>query len=341
MAISAVDLFCGIGGLTRGISNAGISVSSGFDLDETCCYAYEHNNHSEFVPGDISSVKSSVVDSFLEDDLKVIVGCAPCQPFSSNTPKMCSGRNNDKWGMLYHFGRIVRDVKPDIISMENVPNIRTTEPFLDFIKTLIELGYFYSYSVVNCEEYGIPQKRKRLVLLASKLNPIYLKSPDVHSFQTVRDAIGFLPSLNDGETSDSDPLHHCQKLSDLNKKRILHSKPGGSWHDWPDDLILDCHKKNGGKSFSAAYGRMCWDEPSPTITTQFFNYGSGRFGHPEQNRALSLREGALIQTFPMNYEFTPGNEVKSLSMTATHIGNAVPVKLGEVIGKTIFEHVNC
>lgn len=340
MSVSAIDLFCGVGGLTRGIEDSGIKVKAGFDLDESCRYAYEHNNSSAFVQCDIGSLKASTINEFFgESEVRIIVGCAPCQPFSTCTPRTHAGKNNDKWGMLNHYSRIIREVKPDIISMENVPQLKNTEPFEQFLSTLKENDYHFSYSVVNCEEYGIPQRRRRLILLASKYGPIFIKSPNGIEKKTVKDAIGALPALHDGEISRADSLHRCQKLSEKNRLRITNSIPGGSWETWPDELKLNCHRSKKGSSFKSVYGRMRWDDPSPTITTEFFNYGSGRFGHPEQNRALSLREGALIQTFPADYEFEPENDIKSIASTATHIGNAVPVKLGEVIGESILEHL--
>lgn len=340
MTVTAVDLFCGIGGLTRGVINSGIKVKAGFDIDEKCRYAYEHNNGATFICEDIALLSSSDIEKYYEnDDVRVIIGCAPCQPFSSNTPKAHAGRKNPKWDMLNQYARIISEIIPDIITMENVPQLKGTEPFLDFIKVLEQNEYHYSYSIVDCEEYGIPQKRKRLVLLASKYGPIFMRSTEGYTRKTVKDAIGSLEYLSNGGISPLDPLHRCQKLSDINLKRIKHSKPGGSWDDWPDELVLKCHKNPKGSTFRAAYGRMSWDCASPTITTEFINYGSGRFGHPDQNRALSLREGALIQTFPPNYEFTPGNNIDSIATTATHIGNAVPVKLGEVIGTSILDHL--
>lgn len=340
MSVSAIDLFCGVGGLTRGIQDSGIVIKAGFDLDESCRYAYEHNNNSIFVQCDISSLAADTINSYFDDsDIKIVVGCAPCQPFSSCTPRTHAGKNNDKWGMLTHYSRIIKELKPDIVSMENVPQLKGTEPFEQFLSTLEENNYHFSYSIVNCEDYGIPQRRKRLILLASRYGPIFIKSPNGMGRKTVKDVISSLPMLRDGEVSPTDPLHRCQKLSEKNRLRISHSEPGGSWETWPEELKLECHRNKNGSTFKSVYGRMRWDDPSPTITTQFFNYGSGRFGHPEQNRALSLREGALIQTFPSDYEFEPGNEIKSISVTATHIGNAVPVKLGQIIGESIIEHL--
>jgi DNA (cytosine-5)-methyltransferase 1 len=178
-------------------------------------------------------------------------------------------------------------------------------------------------------------------LLASKLGEIKLLSPKDYRCKrkTVKDVIGKLPPLEAGSFDSKDALHQSSTLSATNYKRILVSKPGGTWRDWPEYLIADCHKKKSGKTYPSVYGRMCWDEPSPTITTQFFGFGNGRFGHPEQNRALSLREGAMLQSFPKNYKFTPPGDPINKKLLGRLIGNAVPVKLGEVIGKSILKHV--
>ena len=157
--------------------------------------------------------------------------------------------------------------------------------------------------------------------------------------ETVREAIAGLPPLKAGEVCVSDPLHQASELSPLNLKRIRASKPGGSWKDWNDDLVADCHKKSSGKTYPSVYGRMSWDEPSPTMTTQYYGFGNGRFGHPEQNRAISLREGAILQSFPRYYKFVPKNGEIYRKVIGRLIGNAVPVKLGEAIGKSIVRHV--
>ena len=184
----------------------------------------------------------------------------------------------------------------------------------------------------------MPQKRRRLVLLASKLGEIKLIPPSKNQIcRTVETAIKDLPKLKNGQQDKTDPLHRCAKLTDLNLKRIKQSIPGGTWQDW-GSILPECYKKSTGKSYSAVYGRMKWDNPSPTMTTQFYIYGTGRFGHPEQNRALSLREGALLQTFPKDYKFIE-NEEYSLKVIGRHIGNAVPVDLGKIIGDSILNHI--
>ena len=184
--------------------------------------------------------------------------------------------------------------------------------------------------------------RNRLVLLASLFTPISIIAPffTKENYLTVRDTISQLTVLTDGEESNNDKLHKSSKLSGTNKKRIKQSVPGGTWQDWEEALRLPCHMKNTGKGYRAAYGRMEWDKPSPTITTQFYGYGNGRFGHPEQDRAISLREGALLQSFPINYDFIDDKISQTMRKVGAHIGNAVPVKLGEAIGKSILQHLN-
>lgn len=343
--VSAVDLFCGVGGLTHGLIKAGIPVNAGFDIDVSCEYPFEINNNTKFISSDISKMTADdVTKYFPEDQIKILAGCAPCQPFSSYTRRYVKkGKKTEdlRWSLLYSFARIIRGVEPDIVSMENVPLLEKHAPFSDLIRILEKMKYKFHYENVRCESYGVPQKRTRLVLLASKLGKIELIPPthDSDNYVTVRESIGHLEKISAGESSESDPLHRAQKLSALNMKRIQKSIPGGTWHDWEDELICPCHKKKTGSSYESVYGRMSWDQPSPTITTQFFNYGSGRFGHPEQDRALSLREGANLQSFPDDYIFTNPSVPTTLKEIATHIGNAVPVKLGEAIGTSIKEHL--
>lgn len=243
--------------------------------------------------------------------------------------------------MLYAFSDLIEKVKPQVISMENVNEIMNQKVFKDFIETLESLKYHVSWKSVYCPDYGIPQSRRRLVLLASRLGKIELipRTHEPSQYRTVRQTIGRLEPLMDGEASEKDALHRTYKLSELNKKRIKHSKPGGTWLDWEEKLRAPCHKKKTGRSYSGVYSRMEWDKPSPTITTQFYSFGTGRFGHPEQDRALSLREGAMLQTFPKRYDFIKPEENLSMERMGIHIGNAVPVKLGVIIGKSIIRHI--
>lgn len=338
---SVVDLFCGAGGLTHGFILENFKVNAGIDLDPTCEFPYKANNNAEFLLKDIGSLTGKdLADLYPAGDLKILAGCAPCQPFSKYT----NGRDaqeDHRWGLLYSFARLAKEVLPDVITMENVPLLSKHSVYSDFIKELEQLGYHVNPNRIYCPDYGIPQTRERLVLLASRLGPIGI-IPATHASKqvpTVKDIIGHLPPINAGEASDRDPLHKSSKLSPQNLKRIKASKPGGTWDDWDPELVADCHKKDSGKTYASIYGRMEWDKPSPTITTQCFGFGNGRFGHPEQDRAISLREAALLQTFPKNYKFTPPSEPVYIKRISRLIGNAVPVGLGRVIAKSIKKHL--
>lgn len=342
MPSAVIDLFCGVGGLTHGLQLSGLNVVAGYDIEESCRYAYEYNNNAVFINQDISELSKEGINSLYPNNTtKILVGCAPCQPFSKYTKRYRKdGPMDDKWRLLYSFARLVEDVHPAIISMENVPELSHETVFNDFIQKLEDLNYSVSWKIVNCPDYGVPQYRKRLVLLASNLGEINLIPPThANNYSTVRDAIGNLEPLVDGETDMNDIMHQASRLSPLNRQRIRQSIPGGTWRDWDEALQLECHKKKSGKSYPSVYGRMLWDMPSPTITTQFYGLGNGRFGHPEQNRALSLREGAILQSFPPTYRFVAENQHFNKRTLGTHIGNAVPVELGRAIGTSILNHL--
>lgn len=338
--IEVVDLFCGSGGLTHGLKKSGLKVVAGVDFDGSCKFAYEYNNNAKFIEADISKLNTKQLMSLYNTKgLKALVGCAPCQTFSSYSYKnRDKNQEDERWFLLKSFAKHISAIEPDIVSMENVPNLVKYDIFKEFEDNLLSKGYHVSYSIVNCSDYGIPQNRRRLVLLASKLGSIEILPP-TNQKKTVKDAIGHLPPIKSGETNSSDPMHRCSDLSNINLKRIKQSKPGGTWRDWDKSLLPNCYKKPSGKSFSNVYGRMKWDEPSPTLTTQFLSLGSGRFGHPEQDRAISLKEGALLQTFPEDYKFFADAENAPFRVIGRHIGNAVPVELGAVIGKTIKKHL--
>jgi DNA (cytosine-5)-methyltransferase 1 len=228
--------------------------------------------------------------------------------------------------------------------MENVPTLlsyNNGKVLSDFIDSLRKEGYHLWYHIVKCPDYGIPQHRRRLVLLASRLGDIALihRTHLPENYLNVKDAIGELEPIEAGAPNKKDPLHRSRNLTPKNMLRIKTTPEGGDWRSWPDDLILECHKKESGKSFRSVYGRMRWKEPSPTITTEFIGIGNGRFGHPVQNRAISLREASLLQTFPFYYDFINPKVQFSGQNIAIHIGNAVPVRLGQVIAKSIKEHV--
>ncbi|WP_371061533.1 DNA cytosine methyltransferase [Rhodosalinus sp. 5P4] len=339
--ICGVDLFCGAGGLTRGLEKAGLEVRLGVDLDAECKFPYEENNSARFLEKSVSDVNAAELNKAFEGaEYKLLAGCAPCQPFSTYQQGKI-GPSDERWNLLMEFGRLVREVNPDLVTMENVPRLAEQEVFSEFVCLLEDSGFHVSHAVVNCADYGVPQQRNRLVLLASKLGELRLCPPTTPEGKrkTVRDAIGKLPPIEAGQRHDKDPLHHSSRLSELNLLRIRASKPGGSWRDWDEDLVAACHRKDTGKTYASVYGRMVWDAPAPTMTTQYFGFGNGRFGHPEQDRAISLREGAVLQSFPKGYKFVPKGAPIHTKHIGRLIGNAVPVNLGRAIGKSIIQHV--
>jgi DNA (cytosine-5)-methyltransferase 1 len=342
MTVSAVDLFCGAGGLTHGLIAGGVKVRAGYDIDGACKWPYEKNNKgAKFFDEDVSELKGAQLSAWFQPgEVKLLAGCAPCQPFS--TYSLGKTDSEDKrWSMLSEFQRLVDELNPDLVTMENVPQLQKHAVFDSFVEAL-KTNYHVSVKVVLCTEYGIPQTRKRLVLLASRFGPLTLRErhPRKDRLQSLSTVIGKMPPLNAGEQHSTDPLHICSALSPQNFARIQASTPGGSWRDWDEDLVAECHRGDAGRTFSSVYGRMAWEKPAPTITTQFFGFGNGRFGHPEQDRALSLREGAILQTFPKKYSFIkPGAKVEMKNIGRL-IGNAVPVKLGKVIAESIIEHLN-
>lgn len=344
-SIAAVDLFCGVGGLTHGLRKAGVGVLAGYDIDPACAWPYARNNgRAKFRHADVSQLAAAELRTHFDtrkDSVTLLAGCAPCQPFSSYSLHKAD-ESDSRWPMLEHFGRLVAEVLPTLVTMENVPQVRKHKVFRDFVKTLRDNHYEVSVDVVRCEEYGIPQARTRLVLLASRLGAICLRGSDPRrdKRRTVRSAIEALEQLGAGEVSSRDPIHRTSRLTALNERRMKAARPGGSWRDWEPELLAECHKSETGQSFPGVYGRMEWDEPSPTITTQFYGFGSGRFGHPEQDRALSLREGAILQTFPHDYEFVEVGQKVHMTTVGRLIGNAVPVRLGQVIGESLKAHVD-
>ncbi|KPM18071.1 DNA cytosine methyltransferase [Citromicrobium sp. WPS32] len=336
-SLQAVDLFCGIGGLSFGLESAGISVRAGIDIDPHCHHAFEHNVSGRFLERDVTSLSGTELSKFFsEDAVKLLAGCAPCQPYSTYRRASIGLPKKREWGLVEKFGALIKEVCPDLVTMENVPPLADQPVFSSLLSDLE--GYHVDWDIVEMKYLGLPQTRKRLVLVASRLGPIELQF-DEQKPRTVRDVISQLPAIAAGENWPGDPMHRASRLSALNLRRIKASKPGGTWRDWPADLLATCHSKPTGETFPSVYGRMEWDRPSPTITTQCFGYGNGRFGHPEQDRAISLREAAMLQGFPENYEFLPSGGQPSFASFGRLIGNAVPVPLGKAIGELFQKHV--
>lgn len=337
--IEGIDLFCGVGGLSFGLAAQGVRVVAGIDVDPACQYPFEANHEgAKFLLRDITTVRGKELNAlWTPGAVRLLAGCAPCQPFSSyaNTATV----DKAKWRLLREFARLVDESLPDMVTMENVRGLKNAQPFKDFLRALKRGGYQVAYAVVNSADYGTPQQRKRLVLVASRLGPVAVPEPTHNgpkNWVTVRQAVGHLKKLRDGQSCKSDPLHVASALSELNRARIRASKPGGTWRDWPDHLVAACHKRESGKHSAGVYGRMEWDKPAPTMTTLCNGYGNGRFGHPDQHRGISLREAAIFQSFPENYRFTRDGTEVVIKTVARLIGNAVPPKLGEAVAKALY-----
>lgn len=348
--VVAVDLFCGVGGLTYGLGHEGVRVVAGYDLEKDCSYAFEKNNPgAAFHTKDVTELTARELEAhYPPDSIRVLVGCAPCQPYSTAAAKTKIGKEQaeleQEWQPLRAFLELILEVQPDVVSMENVVRLATKGKFpvyAEFKARLEQAGYEVCEYKVFGPDYGIPQARRRLVLFASKSGRVELprKLFSKKEYPTAGAVLEGLPTLENGQTDPRDPLHKAFRLGEKNLARAKASRPGGTWADWHDDLRLACHKKPSGATYGSVYGRLDPAFPSPTMTTQFYNIGTGRFVHPTQDRGLSLREGALLQTFPQTYEFTkPGDEI-TFTNQGRQIGNAVPPVLGQVIGRAIMAHL--
>jgi DNA (cytosine-5)-methyltransferase 1 len=330
---------CGIGGATRGFLDAGIRVIRGVDLDASCKKTFEENNKpATFLVSDIQNLTSDVllsgIDLSANDKLALIV-CAPCQPFS----RAGLGKPKDSHEIILAINRLICEIIPDFVFAENAPGFWKRYPsiYKEFLAPFNELNYRYDCNVINLKDYGVPQNRYRYFFLASKDYDISL--PDkthgtaTQPYVTVGDVIRKYPRLKAGGKSETVPNHTCSNLSEVNLERLRNTpKNGGSRKDWPEHLVLRCHKKS--KGHSDVYGRMSWGKVAPTLTCRCISISNGRFGHPTQNRGISVREAAALQTFKDEFIF---HEPKSVA--AKHVGNAVPPLASMLVGQKIVETV--
>lgn len=349
--MGVIDLFSGCGGSAIGFKQAGFPIKTAVDIDVNASESFRANfPECKVFDTDISYISGSELlesSGLNKGENVILIACPPCQGFSSarrKSQRLSDPRNK----LIFEFLRVVEEVKPLAFVMENVPGLATGigKPlFLQVLQKLHELGYQTIYDVVNAADYGVPQKRKRLVLLGTNDPKLRISFPRISYrdpnkvsglpvWKTVRNAISDLPELKAGELSEKDTMHRSANVSEKNLMRLKNTPSnGGSRTDWPNELVLECHKRN--KGHKDVYGRMSWDEPSPTITGGCGMISKGRFGHPEQNRAISLREAARLQTFPDNYVFK-GN----FGQIASQIGNAVPPLLARKAAEVIIEAIN-
>lgn len=335
--MNAIDFFCGGGGITRGLIQAGVNVIFGLDSNLECKKTYEENNRILYLIRDVQEVTAAtLMEEFpiLQDnDELLMVGCAPCQPFSILNPN--NPNEHKSVNLLNEFGRIVQGIHPAHILVENVPGLRGRgeEVLQEFLGMLDAEGYRYDYGIINAKNYGVPQNRRRFILIASRRFQPNIP-PATHGegllpYVTVYDAIHGYPALEAGAINEDIPNHRAAGLSDINIRRLQATPAnGGSRTDWPQELWLNCHENFNGHT--DVYGRMVWENVAPTLTVKCFSISNGRFAHPEQNRAISLGEAAALQTFPDDYIF-----YGSLQEIGKQIGNAVPVLLAETIGRYI------
>jgi DNA (cytosine-5)-methyltransferase 1 len=341
IAPEVVDLFCGVGALSHGLKLAGCKIVAGYDTDERCKYAFEQNNGGMFIERDVGQMSASEISThYSGNSPKILAGCAPCQPFSSYKQRYAE---DPQWGLVTKFAELAAEVQPDFVTMENVPALKRYKDgavFDRFKAILNEAGYPIRATIAKCELFGVPQSRRRLVVVAAHKRKIGKLVPAENVGMTVRKAIEELPPIAAGEAHPNDSLHVSASLSELNMQRMRAAKAGGTWKDWPKELRAACHRRQSGQTYPGVYARMEWDKPSPTMTTQCFGFGNGRFGHPDQDRAISLREAAILQSFPNDYEFVPEGERPKMKEVGRWIGNAVPVELGRAIGNTIVSGIS-
>ncbi len=338
MKVTAFDFFCGAGGLTRGLLDAGINVVAGFDFDADCRRSYEYNNpHARFITKNIRElsigelIKHCKRTPFSE---MLFAGCAPCQPFS---PQIKNGECRHEATLLADFGRLIEEALPGEVLMENVPGIarvKGNSTFKRFLRVLKQNDYCYIYGILDAKRFGVPQNRRRLVLIALRHGqptlPRAKYGRDALPFRTVRQAISHFPPIRAGQSHQDIANHVAASITKVNLERLRRTPHnGGDRRSWPKHLRLECHAGDY-EGHTDVYGRMAWDAPAPTLTGRCHSLSNGRYGHPTQDRAISLREAAALQSFPDGYVFFGSNK-----HIAQQIGNAVPVRLAETLGRHI------
>lgn len=344
--IKAVDFFCGGGGMSYGMQKAGVDIIAGIDHEKTCRETYEANvGKGKFIQADVFELTERQLENDLKlkkhDDNLLLIGCSPCQFWSIiNTDKSKSTKSKN---LLIEFERFVKYFTPGYVVVENVPGVlrKKEESGLEnFINWLKNSGYNVHFEIHNTNDYGVPQSRKRFTLVANRIgNERIFPVKDEGRKLTVKDVLGNdngFASIEAGHKDTTKFLHSVPNISDITLRRLKKvKKNGGNRFGFADDpeLQLDCFIGRDS-SFKDTFGRLWWDRPSPTITTKFFSVSNGRFVHPEENRALSLREGAVLQSFPKDYKFFG----TSHSAIARLIGNAVPPEYAKRIGLSIIKN---
>lgn len=342
MEYTCIDSFCGAGGLGLGLQKAGFKILLSFDIDSKCIESFKANNKYFHHPAVTADITDMLNENLLKKcrlkrgELFLLAGGPPCQGFSVQRRGSDIDERND---LVLKYGKLVNELYPYYFVMENVTGIagkRGKTILQQLIENVEELGYHVYVNLLDAQDYGVPQRRKRYIIVGERkdIASNYESPKPLKIHKTVRDTIGNLPvPPSDGTDHPNISLHRRDKLSTLNLKRINALKEGQGRDNLPEELLADCHKIDSSvMGYRNVYGRMAWDEVAPTITARFDSFTRGKFGHPEQPRSISLREGALLQTFPSDFLFS-GNKVDM----ARQIGNAVPPLLAEYIGRSIIE----
>lgn len=340
--LRVVDFFCGCGGTSLGLRQAGMSIAAGIDWDEDAGRTFQSIfPRAKFLKKDIRKLRPADLEEVVEScrgSPLLFSCCAPCQPFSRHRS---TRRRDSRKYLLSGFPKFVRRYLPKYVICENVPKLRrffgSKGPFPALVRYLKRLGYSCATGIVDSQDFGVPQRRRRLVLLASFEGPISIPAPThgpgrPEPYSGAWDWIRDLPKLAAGGADSLDPVHRAANLSPLNLRRLRATPPEGSRLDWPASLRLHCHKGKD-RTFTDVYGRIRKNVPASAMTTRCIVLSSGRFGHPVQHRAISAREAACLQTFPLTVKFQG-----SLESMARQIGNAVPVKLARALGEQIAQH---
>lgn len=340
--IRVADFFSGCGGTSAGLRAAGMDIAFGLDFEHGASKTFRRNfPEAAFVERDIVKVSPEEVRELVGagEGRLLVSACAPCQPYSS----FVKGRGRDRRKtLLLRLLPFIERLDPEFVFIENVPGLKAGRSpagtFARFCRALVCAGYHVVYAVVDCQRYGVPQRRRRLVILASRLGrieipePTHGRGPGLRPISTVWEWIGDLPPIAPGEKHQEVPNHIASALTDLNLRRLRATPPGGGRADWPAELQLSCHQDHRGHS--DVYGRMDAKAPAPALTTKCTSISNGRFGHPYADRPISVREAACLQTFPRDFVFEGG--IKSATR---QVGNAVPVLLAQRIGEAFFDHV--
>ena len=334
---SAIDLFCGCGGLSLGLQNAGFDILFAADNWPVATKSYSLNFSHPVLTLDLAKASASRLRSEAgigDGSVDLVAGGPPCQGFSIQR----IGADRDvRNNLVLEFGRLVAEFAPKLFLMENVPGLlgkRGRELSIAFVEELTAARYCVETAIVNAAEHGVPQVRQRVIYYGWRRGEASFRLPaPTHAeenFVTVWDAIGDLKSPPEDRTS-LDQLHRRTRLSPLNQRRIELIPPGGGMENLPVDLRVDCHKNGADRiGHRYVYGRLAPGKPAATITARFDSFTRGKFGHPTEPRNITLREGARLQSFPDQFRFEGTQEE-----IAAQIGNAVPPLLAEVLGTAV------